>query len=292
MNFFMSRISSSEEVCIIPLYVLNSVCDMNCFRKEAVIWPHLYGTIGSQSPWHCSNGVFLLPLASAGNFWCIGSQADKTNTPAKGSGNVRALYMARAPPWLKPPRTIRFVDIPAATSSAIKECTISAALRMPSSSSGPLGSIDLKSNQEGILNPAFSVTGIVGAVGQITLICGARTSPIKLAQPCPVSPNPWKNISVAVCLAVAAITTGLTVVIIRRFVWRAARKRIRSYNNSVKIVNTEWRRGFFLTPLKIPHSEQMESRRESCACFTKHFQTQTEVVAAQTCVITHSRHVN
>lgn len=89
---------------------------------------------------------FNIKIHTTGNFWCKGSQADKAIIPAKGSGNVRALYIARAPPWLKPPRTIRFVGIPAATSSAIKECTISAALRIPSSSSGPLGSKDRKSN--------------------------------------------------------------------------------------------------------------------------------------------------
>lgn len=145
---------------------------MNCFRRDAVIWPHLYGTIGSQLPWHCSSGVSLLPITSctgdsismrcdryeycmriehdnvltAGNLLCKGSHEDIAIIPAKGSGNVRALNIASAPPWLNPPRTMRFVGIPAATSSAINEWTIAAALRIPSSSSGPVESRDRRSN--------------------------------------------------------------------------------------------------------------------------------------------------
>lgn len=37
-------------------------------------------------------------ILTAGNFWCKGSHADRAMMPAKGSGNVRALYMASAPP--------------------------------------------------------------------------------------------------------------------------------------------------------------------------------------------------
>nr|CAD7587756.1 unnamed protein product [Timema genevievae] len=39
-----------EEECIIPRYVLNSACFKNCFIIDAVSCPHLYGTMGSQSP--------------------------------------------------------------------------------------------------------------------------------------------------------------------------------------------------------------------------------------------------
>lgn len=68
--FYIKKFStSSQDACIIPLYVLNSVCVINCLRTDAVNWPHLYGTIGSQSPWHWSNGVFLFPIASY-NTWC------------------------------------------------------------------------------------------------------------------------------------------------------------------------------------------------------------------------------
>uniref|UniRef100_A0A224XQ02 Uncharacterized protein n=1 Tax=Panstrongylus lignarius TaxID=156445 RepID=A0A224XQ02_9HEMI len=85
---------------------------------------------------------------------------------------------------------------------------VSAAFLIPASSSLADASRDLKSNQDGILNPLLSVTGIVGAVGQITFAKGGRIALIALAHPCPVSPKPCKNIIVAVCFAVAAMTTG------------------------------------------------------------------------------------
>lgn len=37
-------------------------------------------------------------ILTSGNFWCRGSQAERAITPASGSGNVSALYIARAPP--------------------------------------------------------------------------------------------------------------------------------------------------------------------------------------------------
>lgn len=57
------------------------------------------------------------------------------------------------------------------------------ALNIPSSSSEAVASKLLKSNHEGILNPALRVTGIVAAVGQITLTCGPLIEAIVLAQP-------------------------------------------------------------------------------------------------------------
>lgn len=61
---------------------------------------------------------------------------------------------------------------------------ISIYTNIPSSSSGPDSSNDFKSNQLGIRKPAFKVTGIVGAVGHITLTCGSLKAPMALAHPC------------------------------------------------------------------------------------------------------------
>lgn len=42
--------TESDELCINPLYVFNSVFLAKDFRIDAVNWPHFRGTIGSQSP--------------------------------------------------------------------------------------------------------------------------------------------------------------------------------------------------------------------------------------------------
>ncbi len=112
---------------------------------------------------------------------------------------------------------------------------------IPLSSSTPLGSRDIRSNQAGIwkpkkkksvLNfkkisksgvkpyigriwslmqpglPELRVTGMVAAVGQTILTWDSRTSAKVEAQPWPVSPNPCKKIRVAVCLPLADTMTG------------------------------------------------------------------------------------
>ena len=79
---------------------------------------------------------------------------------------------------------------------------------MPASSSAPLGSRLMRSNHAGIWKPELSVTGIVGAVGQMIFMFVGRISARVDAQPCPVSPRPWRKIRVAVCLPEAEITTG------------------------------------------------------------------------------------
>lgn len=65
----------------------------------------------------------------------------------------------------------------------MSSCIRDVALTMPSSSSGAVASRVLKSNHDGMRNPALRVTGIVDAVGQITLTCGPLISAIDLAQP-------------------------------------------------------------------------------------------------------------
>lgn len=95
----------SDELCIKPLYVFNSVFLLNDLRMDAVNWPHFNGTIGSQSPWHWSTGKSLLPtvayntkitylylvintnklfMLTAGKDLCKGIQHDKAITPANG----------------------------------------------------------------------------------------------------------------------------------------------------------------------------------------------------------------
>jgi len=68
---------------------------------------------------------------------------------------------------------------------------------------------DSMSNQAGILKPRFSVMGITGAVGQITLRWSGRIVLRMDAQPWPVSPRPCRNIMEAVCLILGFSTTGL-----------------------------------------------------------------------------------
>lgn len=54
----------SDELCIKPLYVLNSVFLVKDLRMDADNWPHFNGTIGSQSPWHWIIGISLLPITA------------------------------------------------------------------------------------------------------------------------------------------------------------------------------------------------------------------------------------
>ena len=61
--------------------------------------------------------------------------------------------------------------------------------------------------------PEFSVTGMIGAVGQTTFKCEGLTSAKLDAHPWPVSPNPCKNINVAVCFPLADTTTGLPLIV-------------------------------------------------------------------------------
>lgn len=74
--------------------------------------------------------------------------------------------------------------LPADISVCINDWISSVARNMPFSSSGPYISSVLRSNQDGISNPAFSVTACVGAVGQITFMYDGRIWAIACAQPC------------------------------------------------------------------------------------------------------------
>ena len=65
--------------------------------------------------------------------------------------------------------------------------------------------------------PEFNVTGMVCAVGHTILTCDDLTSAKLEAQPCPVSPNPWRNMSVAVCFPLADTTTGLELIVEAEF---------------------------------------------------------------------------
>ena len=58
--------------------------------------------------------------------------------------------------------------------------------------------------------PELRVTGIVGAVGHTIRMLSERISASDDAQPWPVSPSPWRKISVPVCLPRADTTTGLS----------------------------------------------------------------------------------
>ena len=62
---------------------------------------------------------------TAGNVLCNGSQVLSTTRPATGfCGIVKDEYRATAPPWEKPPTTIRLRSIPFFSSSAISDCTV------------------------------------------------------------------------------------------------------------------------------------------------------------------------
>uniref|UniRef100_A0A7G3B7I5 Uncharacterized protein n=1 Tax=Lutzomyia longipalpis TaxID=7200 RepID=A0A7G3B7I5_LUTLO len=209
-NFLRSSSSSSDELCVIPRYVVKEVFIMNVLSTVDVSCPYLYGTTGSQSPCPWKMGTVFGHLRAAGKFLWSGSHDESAMTPARGSGKVSAAYSASAPPCEKPPMIIRPAEMPSLISPAMSLCTFAVAARIPSSSCGPDTSRVLRSNHDGILKPALRVTGIVGAVGHITFILGVRIPAIAVAQPCPVSPRPCRKINVAVCLAVAAITTGAT----------------------------------------------------------------------------------
>lgn len=146
-------------------------------------------------------GISFGDFIAAGKVLCKGSQQDKATTPATLCVKVKAEYIAKAPPCEKPPRRIRSAGIPPLISCSIMPCINLAAFlipavhnynekvnilknKAPSSSSGPPASKAFKSNQLGILNPAFKVTGIVSAVGQTTLTWAGLREAIALAQPC------------------------------------------------------------------------------------------------------------
>ena len=62
---------------------------------------------------------------TAGNVLCNGSHVLSVTMPATGFwGTVKAEYRATAPPWEKPPTTIRLRSIPFFSSSAINDCTV------------------------------------------------------------------------------------------------------------------------------------------------------------------------
>lgn len=84
---------------------------------------------------------------------------------------------------VKPQATCYWRNILTFTSSAINPWTRLVALTMPSSSSGAVASNVLRSNHDGMRNPALRVTGIVEAVGHITLTWGPLIAAIVLAQP-------------------------------------------------------------------------------------------------------------
>uniref|UniRef100_A0A182U320 Uncharacterized protein n=1 Tax=Anopheles melas TaxID=34690 RepID=A0A182U320_9DIPT len=165
-------------------------------------------TIGSQSPWHCRTwqveyfnvnatgstpptlptprtltGTVSGHFRTLGKLLCSGSQQDRAITPASGSANVRPAYSASAPPCENPPSMIRFDKMPAFISLWISSCTYRVAFLMPSSSSGSLIEMDFRSNHEFSRKPPFIVTGMFGAVGQITFMSGVRSAPIDVAHP-------------------------------------------------------------------------------------------------------------
>lgn len=213
MNFLISSSSASDEECDKPLYDWNCEFFMNVFSTLDDNWPNLYGTTGSQSPWHWRMGTVFGHFKEPGKFLCIGNQQDRAITPAKGSAKVSAAYSARAPPCENPPNIMRLAEIPACISLRIISWTFFVAFLMPSSSSGPPMSNVFRSNQDGIRNPAFRVTGIVGAVGQMTFMSGVRIMPMVVAHPWPVSPNPWRKMSVEVCLAADWMITGAAAIV-------------------------------------------------------------------------------
>ena len=71
------------------------------------------------------------------------------------------------------------------------------------------------SYQAGILKPWFRVTGMIGAVGQITFMLAGLIVFRAPAQPTPVSPRPWRKMRVAVWRWVALIMTGGTEAILK-----------------------------------------------------------------------------
>ena len=65
---------------------------------------------------------------TAGNVLCSGSHVLRPTMPATGfCGIVNAEYRATAPPWEKPPITIRLRSMPFFSSSAIRDCTVTTA---------------------------------------------------------------------------------------------------------------------------------------------------------------------
>lgn len=101
-------------------------------------------------------------LTASGNDLCNGSQQLNAITPPSCLGYTKAEYKARAPPCEKPPKMILLGGMPSLISSSIILWMVAVAFLMPSSSSGLFASKLFKSNQDGILNPALSDTGIVG----------------------------------------------------------------------------------------------------------------------------------
>jgi len=104
---------------------------------------------------------------------------------------------------------ILLLGMPDLISDSMSSNTESAEALTPSISvSSSRLSRDSMSNQAGIRNPRFSVIGITGAVGQITLTWSGRRVLSIPAQPCPVSPSPCRNTMDAVCLIRGFKITG------------------------------------------------------------------------------------
>ena len=98
--------------------------------------------------------------------------------------------------------------IPEFISATIRDSMYSAAFFIPASSSGPFGLRDLRSNQEGMVNPELRVTGILLALGQMSFRPGGLMEERVLAQPWPESPRPWRKMREAVCWEVGWTRTG------------------------------------------------------------------------------------
>lgn len=103
----------------------------------------------------------LKRLITSGKECRSGNQLDMTRTPARRLWNVRAEYMARAPPCEKPPNRILVDDnLDADISSSIRSCNLYTSRIMLFSSSILFSSIDDKSNQAAVGYPLFNVNGI------------------------------------------------------------------------------------------------------------------------------------
>mmetsp|Transcript_24767 Transcript_24767/g.62774 ORF Transcript_24767/g.62774 Transcript_24767/m.62774 type:complete len:241 (-) Transcript_24767:69-791(-) len=178
-------------------------------RYSKVLLPHSALAMGSFSPCPMKMGIFLL-TGSGLSAMPRGNQVLSPMAPPRGTLACMAAARAMLPPWLKPAMTMRSEGVPDAISSSTILRTWSTERWMPSESlRSSEGDRPSMSNHAGIDMPSQTDTSRVGAVGQRNLTWGTEMVSRILVQPLPVSPRPWRKMTVPVASSGASATCVL-----------------------------------------------------------------------------------
>mmetsp|Transcript_9885 Transcript_9885/g.40062 ORF Transcript_9885/g.40062 Transcript_9885/m.40062 type:complete len:257 (-) Transcript_9885:17-787(-) len=171
---------------------------------------HSRRTTPSESPWHMRRGVSLFSSETlARAFSGCGRYPLSATTPASFFSSWKQEKRLVAAPWEKPPMMMRSEGIPFAISSSRWFSSICFASSTPSRACAALLPSSLMSYHAGIIMPPLIVTGLSGAVGKTQRRWGSdgcNISPTSF-HPFPVSPRPWRKITVPVCFVLGSSTT-------------------------------------------------------------------------------------